>query len=143
MEEQVLSIEQMKHLQELGVDTSKASCCWCSAYDIEQFVMPIEDKDFFNSDKLTFTLQDMLEMMPESITSDNILYHFELLKLGSCYNMGYKCIIYEKNGDNNRIEYLILVLDKNSLTCAYEILCWLAENKHIGGNNANDKTSRL
>ena len=28
IEEQVLSIEQMKHLQELGVDTSDASMCW-------------------------------------------------------------------------------------------------------------------
>ena len=26
---QVLSIEQMKHLQELGLDTSDASMCWC------------------------------------------------------------------------------------------------------------------
>lgn len=136
MKTQVLTIEQMKHLQELGVDTSKASCCWCSAYDIEQFVMPIEDKDFFNSDKLTFTLQDMLEMMPESITSDNILYHFELLKLGSSYSMGYKCIVYENNGEHNRIEYLILVWDKKILTCANEMLCWLAENGYLkGGKN--------
>ena len=28
IEEQVLSREQMKHLQELGVDTSDASMCW-------------------------------------------------------------------------------------------------------------------
>lgn len=26
--EQVLSVEQMKHLQELGLDTSDASMCW-------------------------------------------------------------------------------------------------------------------
>lgn len=25
----VLSIDQMKHLQELGLDTSDASMCWC------------------------------------------------------------------------------------------------------------------
>ena len=28
IKEQVLSREQMKHLQELGVDTSDASMCW-------------------------------------------------------------------------------------------------------------------
>ena len=33
IEEQVLSIEQMKHLQELGVDTSDASMCWLR-YDV-------------------------------------------------------------------------------------------------------------
>ena len=41
IEEQVLSIEQMKHLQELGVDTSDASMCWLR-YDVggvvKQFV---------------------------------------------------------------------------------------------------------
>jgi hypothetical protein len=130
MKEQVLSIKQMEHLKELGVDTSKESCFW--------YFDDKEDYLFWGqcttpSGVPTLTLQDMLEMIPGSIESDNILYHFELLKLGSCYSMGYKCIIYEKNGDNNRIEYLILVWDKNSLTCAYEILCWLAENKHIGG----------
>lgn len=26
---QVLSIDQMKHLQELGLDMSDASMCWC------------------------------------------------------------------------------------------------------------------
>ena len=31
IEEQVLSIEQMKHLQELGVDTSDASMYWVRA----------------------------------------------------------------------------------------------------------------
>lgn len=30
MKNQVLSIEQMQRLKELGVDTSKASCCWCA-----------------------------------------------------------------------------------------------------------------
>jgi hypothetical protein len=138
MKNQVLSVEQMKHLQELGVDTSKTKMAWY-AIDVTEpnwyNELIIRDKIFdMNYPSIpTFTLQEMLEMIPESITSDNILYHFELLKLGSCYSMGYKCIIYEKNGDNNRIEYLILVWDKNSLTCAYEILCWLAENKHIGG----------
>ena len=33
IEEQVLSREQMKHLQELGVDTSDASMCWVAGED--------------------------------------------------------------------------------------------------------------
>ena len=28
---QVLSVEQTKHLQELGLDTSDGSMCWCYA----------------------------------------------------------------------------------------------------------------
>ena len=138
MEIQVLSIEQIKHLQELGVDTSKSKMCWYAIYE----TLPnwfnelrIREKEFdgYYPFMPTFTLQDMLEMMPESITSDNMLYHFELLKLGSSYSMGYKGIVDEDNGDENRIKYHILLWNKNLLTCAYEMVCWLAENKYIGG----------
>ena len=40
IENQVLSIEQMKHLQELDVDTSDASMCWVAGEDADE-----EDKD--------------------------------------------------------------------------------------------------
>lgn len=135
MKEQVLSIKQMEHLKELGVDTSKASCFW--------YFDDKEDYLFWGqcttpSGVPTLTLQDMLEMMPGSIESDNILYHFESLKLGSStYSIGYKGIVDEtvdENGDEiNRIKYHILLWNKNLLTCAYEMLCWLAENGHLKG----------
>lgn len=131
MKEQVLSIKQMEHLKELGIDTSKASCFW--------YFDDKEDYLFWGqcttpSGVPTLTLQDMLEMMPGSIESDNILYHFELLKLGSStYSIGYKGIFDEDNGDNNMIKYHILLWDKKLLTCAYEMLCWLVENEHLKG----------
>lgn len=133
MKEKVLSIAQMQHLQEIGVDTSKASCFW--------YFDDREDYLFWGqcttpSGVPTLTLQDMLEMMPSSIEYDNTLYHFELLKLGSStYSIGYKGIVDivdENNGDNNKIKYHILLWNKNILTCAYETLCWLAENNFIG-----------
>lgn len=36
---------------------------------------------------------------------------------------------------------LIIKFHGDLLTCAYETLCWLAENKYIGGKNGNDKPS--
>ena len=124
MKEKVLSVEQMKHLQEIGVDTSKASCYW--------YFDDREDYLFWGqcttpSGVPTLTLQDMLEMIPSSITSDNIEYYFELLNLNSCYSIGYKRI----DGDNNTIEYHIVLWDKKLLTCVYETLCWLVENEHL------------
>lgn len=77
MEKQVLSINQMQHLKELGVDTSKASMHW-------QF-LPTADAIINETDELeekpclfvsqpnmkheypAFTLQDMLDIMPEII----------------------------------------------------------------------------
>lgn len=138
MNTEVLSVEQMKHLQELGVDISKAKMCWYAIYE----TLPnwfnelrIREKEFdgYYPFVPTFTTQDMIEMMPESITSDNMLYCFELLKLGSSYSMGYKGVIDEDNGDENRIDYHILLWDKNLLKCTYEMLCWLAENEHLKG----------
>lgn len=146
MKEKVLSVEQMQHLKELGVDTSKASMCWYAIYEtLPNWYNELNIRDdVFDKNYPsvpTLTLQEMLEMIPESITSDNTLYHFELLKLGSSYSIGYKGIVDENDGDYNKIEYHILLWDKNLLTCAYETLCWLAENNFIGGGNENDKDS--
>lgn len=142
MKEKVLSVEQMKHLQELGVDTSKAKMAWYAIYEtLPNWYNELNIRDdVFDKNYPsvpTFTLQDMLEMMPSSIESDNILYHFELLKLNLSQSMGYKGIVNEtvdENGDEiNRIKYHILLWNKNLLTCAYEMLCWLAENEHLKG----------
>ena len=61
IEEQVLNIEQMKHLQELGVDTSDASMCWAgndvvpnngAAFDLGYDGIP------------TYTIGDLIEKLP-------------------------------------------------------------------------------
>lgn len=95
MKSQVLSVEQMKRLQELGVDTSKAKMAWYAIYEtLPNWYNELRIRDdVFDKNYPsvpTFTLQDLLEMMP-----------------------------------NNEIPDL--------LTCAYETLCWLAENNYIGG----------
>ena len=140
MKTQVLSVAQMQHLQELGVDTSKASMRWYATYEHNPNLYELGMRySTFNFPSIpALTLQDMLEMMPGSIESDNILYHFELLKLGSStYSIGYKGIVDEtvdENGDEiNRIKYNMLLWNKNLLTCAYETLCWLVENGHLKG----------
>lgn len=138
MKTQVLSVEQMKHLQELGVDTSKAKISWYAIYEtLPNWYNELRIRDdVFDKNYPsvpTFTLQDILEMIPSSITSDNVDYHFELLRLNLSSSMGYKGIVDENDGDYNKIEYHILLWDKNLLTCAYEMLCWLAENEHLKG----------
>mgnify|MGYP003506616022 CR=1 FL=1 len=46
IEKQVLSIDQMKHLQELGVDTSDASMCWLDFEDNNPMVVAVFNLDF-------------------------------------------------------------------------------------------------
>ena len=140
MKNQVLSVEQMKHLQELGIDTSKASCAYYAFYESEPnyYELRIRDSALEIDPQTilfipTFTLQDILNMLPGSIMSDNIFYHFELLNLTSAYSIGYKGFVGENDDDPNMMEYHILLWNTNLLTSAYEMLCWLAENEHIGG----------
>ena len=64
IEEQVLSREQMKHLKELGVDTSDASMCW-----VGNDVVPNNGAAFdLGYDGIpTYTIGDLIEKLPEMI----------------------------------------------------------------------------
>lgn len=73
MKEQVLSIEQMKHLQGLGLDTSNASMCLCcfrenidEEWELEIYEDVINQKrdSTFWEIIPTFTLQDILDKLP-------------------------------------------------------------------------------
>ena len=73
IEEQVLSIEQMKHLQELGVDTSDASMAWYMSPKANQWKIKVKDK--FAHEMLrrisperyipTYTIGDLIEKQPK------------------------------------------------------------------------------
>lgn len=75
IEEQVLSREQMKHLQELGVDTSDASLAWFMSPKTNQW--KIKAKNNFAHELLrrisperyipTYTTGDLIEKLPKSI----------------------------------------------------------------------------
>ena len=76
IEEQVLSIEQMKYLQELGVDTSDASMCWLR-YDVggvvKQYV-ETNDVKWHEWSRATpyptYTAGDLFRKLPSSLKCD-------------------------------------------------------------------------
>lgn len=127
---QVLSIEQMNHLQELGLDKSDASMHW-------QF-LPTADSIINGTDEIeeapclfvsqpnirheypAFTLQDILDKLPCFIDT-YVLTLQKLARTGTCmYMEPYSCSI------------LILKEDKELIDAAYEMLCWCIENGYIG-----------
>ena len=96
IEEQVLSREQMKHLQELGVDTSDASMYWvrakrmtggrkndCIGNDEAKWRLSLS-KDIIlpaawtRESVPTYTIGDLIEKLPKSI---NIGYRWSDLKI--------------------------------------------------------------
>ena len=116
IEEQVLSIEQMKHLQELGVDTYDASMCWAgndvvpnngAAFDLGYDGIP------------TYTTGDLIEKLPKNIDGSCLLIEFCASDLGyGDWDCG------ELYGINAQQKFN----DKSLREALYDLLCWVAEN---------------
>lgn len=91
MKQIALSIEQMKHLKELGVDCSNASMEWVDTINVQSIL-----KDKKKHERVlmisigrdnsipALTLQDMLEILPKSI-------------MFPCYDDTYTCILTIKS----------------------------------------------
>ena len=125
IEEQVLSIEQMKHLQELGVDTSDASMVWLYKskstgnliYDIAVNHEMYYGSDFINACP-TYTIADLIKKLPKSIDFGYGEYDLEILISGE-----YIGVQYTSGGDYTPLSY-----SKPSLIeSLYSILCGMAK----------------
>ena len=125
MKNQVLSIEQMKHLQELGVDTSKASMVWGGTKDWQELYTPrlLEFDTEANYIIETFTLQDMLEIMPY------LLFNTYFLNINKSSNKWW-FIKYTDYLAHDDYEFWH---SSDLLDVAYQCLCWLAENDYLKG----------
>ena len=133
IDEQVLSIEQMKHLQELGVDTSDASMVWIKQdstllpdnikelwlvdtyHDFLKPMVEQEDSDFVQ----TYTIGDLIEKLPKNIDGSCLLIEFCASDLGyGDWDCG------ELYGINAQQKFN----DKSLKEALYDLLCWVAEN---------------
>ena len=143
MTKQVLDIQQMQHLQELGLDTSNASMLYCDLYD-EEYIL-VESKHRFDKEenaillegvrnsviyckKVTpvYTLQDVLDALPTTILHDKQIYELDI-------NMCNERIEYVKTSVDDVLVGLcftqLLLID-----AAYSMLCWAIENKFVETN---------
>lgn len=126
---QCLSIEKMKHLHELGLNSSKASMCWVK-FDGEQgynILLP-KDEELFEALVVinyipTFTLQDILDVLPKDISREGCTWSASLY------------IDYENNriayGNTDRDGFEIyheVPICENIIDAAYEMLCWCIDN---------------
>ena len=128
MSKQCLDIHQMKHLKELGLDTSKASMCWCTFNG--DTTLSVHDEYCYESASLhqipTFTLQDILDLLPKVILNDKY--------------KGKLCIEYNEHNNEWIMSYKELSVivfyshDENLIDAAYEMLCWCIENGYVKTN---------
>lgn len=120
MNNQILSIERMQHLRELGLDTSKASMCWVIDCNHARH-LKIHDIFAYNAtdEKVipSFTLQDILELLPYKIVAS-------YLHIGRKSFSGNLLFYVEYSGREQ-------FGSKSLLTAAYEMLCWCIEHGYI------------
>lgn len=134
MEYQVLSIDKMKRLEELGVKTNDASCCWTSINDKDynpiSWMVVWRGKDAIDIEK-------MRESFPLTCKEGNIYYAYtyeDVIK--KLPNNAVSCRMYD--------EYYIAVtidsvtksfISTSPVDAAYEALVWVMENNNYRTTN--------
>ena len=130
MEDQVLTIAQMQELIDMGVDISKASMCWIGCAD-GNGVYPYDKtwkkcfEEHLNTiPKVltpTFTLQDMLNILPNVIMTEED--NFEL-----CLNI-YQCNTQYRDSKHNK--QLNFEFGGSILESTFKMLKWCKQNNYI------------
>ena len=109
----------MKHLQELGVDTSDASMCWVAGEDADEveWNLIIPNNFLLPYNIPTYTIGDLIEKLPK---------HFYIkeaqISMVAINGSGAFQVCYDKVPKSCKSDGTI----KNAL---YKLLCWVAE-KH-------------
>ena len=125
MKDQVLSVKQMQRLMELGVDVSKASMCYVFfESDGSKYAdIVVHDESCYEMACMnpmpTFTLQDMINLMPNNVKYEGKSYYLSIDK---------KFVGYIDDMD---VEDCVLESESNILENTYKVLVWLAEHKYI------------
>lgn len=125
---QVLSVEQMKHLQELGLDTSDASMHWQylptadaiinGTDEIEEEPCLFVSQPNMKHEYPSYTLQDILDKLPPVIEK----YYWLAIRVSAHKGMWY----VEYNGRGCTLSYFY---SENLIDAAYGMLCWCIEKQ--------------
>lgn len=139
MEKQVLSIEQMKHLQELGLDTSDASMHYQFLPTADAIINGTDEVEkepslFVSQPNMehkypTYTLQDIIELLPESIMDDkNEMYkgtkYWYYLTITPSWVVSY-------DEGKGFLEPIKCCISESLLEASYNMLCWVIENGYL------------
>ena len=132
MKNQVLSIEQMQKLKELGVDTSKASMHFLympTAKSIMSGVYEVDDEpevfvsqNGMNHEHPTFTLQDIIELLTDDVQKAIVFINNEEYFV-KCYEIKYD--------EENVFKIIYFDNIKQLLNACCEMLIWVTENGYL------------
>ena len=134
MAKQTLSIEQMQHLQELGLDTSNASMCWIKTPNGRDLTFNDEWMNLEESildPVLAYTLQDVLDALPKYYHIANIGWTKLSIRVHTTkeWEIGY---VY--TDELVKYAYKCRILGKELIDAAYELFCWCVEMGFVETN---------
>ena len=132
MAKQTLSIEQMQHLQELGLklnyntvlswivdERGKDKPLLCISSEAVDYV------DFRHYCIPAYTLQDVLDALPKSLEIGKSKYEISIYMIGGKWAVDY---CSETDADIQSLEC------ENLIDAVYSRLCWAIENKFVETN---------
>ena len=127
-----LTIEEMQHLKELGVDTSGASMCYKKIiedpfdFTTDYWKLYLRDDRTINGHytKPTFTLQDILEILPTYIEKYDYNQLSIIKHVDGGLSVGYR-------DQYNWCAYEAFFKCHDIINAAYNMLCWCAENGYL------------
>lgn len=139
IEELVLTIEQSKHLQELGLDMSDSAMAWIEVQGQDKqdstisrvelvepnFAEAVRNTFGYSNIKVTptYTLQEILDKLPKMITkSYQDMIHYLFLTI----DWNTKIIKY-----NDSTLWSKHYWCDNLLEASYNMLCWVIENGYL------------
>ncbi len=127
------SQEQSKKLIELGIDVNTADMMWDDwslideGWKLSVGYYPEIEKDYGRKCYPAWSLTALLELMPFQIIEDNKRYGFKQYKGYNSQGETY-CFEYVSNIGTTLYETYHL---NNPIDAAFEMVCWLLENKKI------------
>ena len=111
----------MKHLQELGVDTSDASMCWVAGEDTstdeEEWNLIIPNNFLMPYNIPTYTIGDLIEKLPKHFYIKEAQISMVALNGSGAFE-----VWYDKAPKSHK-------MDGNIKNALYKLLCWVAQ-KH-------------
>ena len=129
MTKQVLDVQQMQHLQELGLELKETMMRWQMANPKGQWMLV--PTSFQNKKVIgipAYTLQDVLDALPEKQHITFKSYNEDVTEL---------CDLALSK---NTVWYDVISYSaENLIDAAYSMLCWAIENGHVETNKPEDK----
>ena len=131
MEKQCLDVQQMQHLQELGLEPKETMLYWVvyEAGHENNFVTTKENAMEVIDESCgmlpAYTLQDVLDLLPKSI---GVEYIYDLCIFPE--SISYTQFIGGEINDN----LFAVPINESLIDAAYSLLCWAIENGYVETN---------